>query len=401
MKTPFLRPLLASVVAVGALGASLVTALTASAQYGADLRVNGQKEITLTGNGPWTVHVTGTNYTAPAVAPSTGGGVYILFGEVKLANWGPSHRGSGGNGLFGHAYTYGGDADYSTRSDDGSGLNRFVAFHPVGADANATDFFMTLGAQSGITRPGSFGTGRSGANLTLTIPSPVFTYVNPMNDQPVTVDCRTANCGVYTIGAHGVAERANEQFVRIKFAAAPSGNTGGGGGAAAPGGSSGAPAGGTGSSGVGSGTQATTGGQTTGSGSATALTPEQIAFLKALQDKRSQQAAPVDAASGSDPAAAETASAAEAIAAEAAAAEAAVASAVAGETTIVADESVDVGDDTTTTTARATEVAKGVETVTVNDADGGSAALVWGSALGISVLAAGGVLVWRKKAASV
>ncbi|NLA35088.1 MAG: hypothetical protein GX868_05290 [Actinobacteria bacterium] len=395
MKHSFLRPLLASVVAVGALGASLVTAPTASAQYGADLRVNGQKEITLTGNGPWTVHVTGTNYTAPAVAPSTGGGVYVLFGEVKLANWGPSHRGSGGNGLFGHAYTYGGDADYATRSDDGSGLNRFAAFYPVGADANATDFFMTLGAQSGITRPGSFGTGRSGANLTITIPSPVFTYVNPMNDQPVTVDCRTANCGVYTIGAHGVAERANEQFVRIKFAAggdSGGGNTGGSAGGSTPGGNTGGATtpGSTGNAGaVANGGGAKGGGA---KGGAAAPTPTTLSPAQAeeLRQRLLAAKAQLDA---------EAAAAAEAaLAAEAAAA--ADAAGVAAETSIADPGAVeDAATDTTTTTKKATEVARGAETVTVNDADGGSVGLVAGLAIGIPVLAAGGVLVWRRKAA--
>lgn len=393
MKHPILRSLLAGIVAAGAIGASLIIAPAASAQYGADLRVNGQKEITLTGNGPWTVHVTGTNYTAPAVAPSTGGGVYVLFGEVKLANWGPSHRGSGGNGLFGHAYTYGGDADYATRSDDGSGLNRFAAFYPVGADANATDFFMTLGAQSGITKPGSFGTGRSGANLTITIPSPVFTYVNPMNDQPVTVDCRTANCGVYTIGAHGVAERANEQFVRIKFVAggdSGGGITGGGAGGSTPGGNTGGAAtpGSTGNAGA-----VANGGGAKGGAAAPTPTTLSPAQAEQLRQKLLAAKAQLDAEAAAAAAAAEAAPPAEALAA-------ADAAAVAAETSIADTGAVeDAATDTTTTTKKATEVARGAETVTVNDADGGSVGLVASLAIGIPVLAAGGVLVWRRKAA--
>lgn len=393
MKHPILRSLLAGIVAAGAIGASLIIAPAASAQYGADLRVNGQKEITLTGNGPWTVHVTGTNYTAPAVAPSTGGGVYVLFGEVKLANWGPSHRGSGGNGLFGHAYAYGGDADYATRSDDGSGLNRFAAFYPVGADANATDFFMTLGAQSGITKPGSFGTGRSGANLTITIPSPVFTYVNPMNDQPVTVDCRTANCGVYTIGAHGVAERANEQFVRIKFVAggdSGGGITGGGAGGSTPGGNTGGAAtpGSTGNAGA-----VANGGGAKGGAAAPTPTTLSPAQAEQLRQKLLAAKAQLDAEAAAAAAAAEAAPPAEALAA-------ADAAAVAAETSIADTGAVeDAATDTTTTTKKATEVARGAETVTVNDADGGSVGLVASLAIGIPVLAAGGVLVWRRKAA--
>lgn len=392
------RAVVASVVAAGSVVVPLLPAGSAAAQSGADLRVNGQSEITLTGNGPWTVNVSGTNFQVPAVPTARGGGVYVLFGAINGTTWGPSHRGKpGGAGLFGFGYSYSG-VDSSQMTDDESGASRFVGFYDRAPDDAATKFFMNVSGGSGYTKLGSFAAGRSGQPLTMTIQSPTYSFVNPMNGQSVEVDCRVAECGIYTIGAHGQAEGANERFVRVKFAAAQGGSgattggapaTGGSNGQAGTGPSTGGQNGGAATQGTTSQTNGTRPGSTSANATPTTLSPQQAeALKKALLEAKAKQDAEAAAAAAAGTTVESTAPVETDVA-------------VAAETSIADDAAVAADDDIdeTTTTKKATEVAKASETVTVTEDDGGSAGLLWGSAIGIPVLAAGGVLVWRKKAA--
>lgn len=168
----------------------------------------------LTGNGPWTVTVTGSRYLVPPHAPGTSvfGGVYLQFGWVRpTGGWGPSFRNAANtDGQFGVTYHYPGEQGDGATRDDGTGTAKFIAFTPGGIDASATDIHMD--------DSGSWST-------TLNILSPLYTWVDPATGGSQTVDCRTVQCGVFTIGAHGKASRTNELFVPVTFASSSASTT--------------------------------------------------------------------------------------------------------------------------------------------------------------------------------
>lgn len=397
------RGFAATAIVASALAAGVLHAAPASAQGGAQLIINGRSDtVELTGNGPWTVKVSGANFRVPKTAPAGGGGVYVLFGMIKPIDgqWGPSTRnGIDGRGISGVTYAYTGNADFVTRSDDGSGLTRFVAFYDRAPDATATDFFMTTGADvDATTRFGSFGKGRGGQDLTLRIESPVFTYQDPRGPQ-VTVDCRDPKnvCGVFTIGGHGVPSASNERFVRITFkAASGGGSTGGGTPAPAPGGGS-------------------KGGSTGGSagGSNGQLTPEQLRFLQELARQQAggtnggPRPAPTPQGNG-EPGKGQQTDRGGRSAEDGSATSAAPSTSVAVETTMNEESgTTTTGPSTSTSKPQDTEdredaeVAVGADVVTVESTDdSGSAVLVWGLGIGIPVAAAAGVLVWRRRTAA-
>lgn len=156
-----------------------------------------------------TVTITGRGYLVPTHAPDVEvfGGVYLFFGWVKdPGHFGPSIRNSTSNdGTPGVTYAYPGEAGDAGTRDDGSGTMRLVSFTGGGASGEATEFHMD---DDGNWR------------ATLNINGSTFTTVS--NGKATTYDCLKVRCGVYTIGAHGVASATNERFARITFKA-PSG----------------------------------------------------------------------------------------------------------------------------------------------------------------------------------
>ena len=124
--------------------------------------------------------------------PNGFGGVYVLFGVVEGA-WKPSQGGQSGVG-----YTYVQDSEQA----DNNGYQRFVAFpgDPTAAAANGG----TLAAD------GSW-------SAQLVVPGATFQAAG--RDGGVrTIDCRVSQCGVITIGAHGVVNANNETFTPLRFA---------------------------------------------------------------------------------------------------------------------------------------------------------------------------------------
>ncbi|MGI5151583.1 LPXTG cell wall anchor domain-containing protein [Plantactinospora sp. CA-294935] len=163
-----------------------------------------------------TVTVTGKNYLVPPHAPGVDvfGGVYVFFGWVADAErFGPSIRNSRNNdGTVGVTYVYPGQAGDAGTRDDGSGAMRLVSFTAGGASGEATDVHMD---------------GDGNWKTSLRIFGSTFTTTTP-DGKNRSYDCRKVRCGVFTIGAHGVASATNEKFAPITFRA------GGGAAPAAP-----------------------------------------------------------------------------------------------------------------------------------------------------------------------
>ncbi|GAA5148223.1 hypothetical protein GCM10023340_21810 [Nocardioides marinquilinus] len=139
-----------------------------------------------------TMTVTGRGFQ---VVPKGFGGVYVMFGWVDGAgrgSWRPSR-----GGLTGRDYRYIPDAEDASASQ---GYLRYVAF-PGGSTAGEADTVLS--------RTGGF-------SVELVVPGPVFQSVD-RDGAVAEVDCREVTCGVITIGAHGVANAANETFTPVRF----------------------------------------------------------------------------------------------------------------------------------------------------------------------------------------
>ncbi|MFE2545817.1 hypothetical protein [Actinacidiphila glaucinigra] len=119
------------------------------------------------------------------------GGVYVLFGTVS-GTWRPSRGGTSGED-----YVYVQDSE----TKDNHGYQRFVAF-----PGDPTAYAANGGT---VKADGTW-------DATLVVPGAVF----PAKGRDGTirqVDCRKVQCGVITIGAHGVASPANETFTPVRF----------------------------------------------------------------------------------------------------------------------------------------------------------------------------------------
>ncbi|WP_134764643.1 hypothetical protein [Nocardioides sp. 1609] len=123
------------------------------------------------------------------------GGVYVMFGWVRDARgggWRPSN-----GGLTGQDYQYIPDAEDAA---DNKGYLTFVAFP---GSSTASEASAVLAADGSFT-------------VDITIPGPVFQSVD-RDGAVAQVDCRRVQCGVITIGAHGVKNPANESFTPVDF----------------------------------------------------------------------------------------------------------------------------------------------------------------------------------------
>lgn len=119
------------------------------------------------------------------------GGIYVMFGwvdDVAGGSWKPSQGGASGSD-----YRYVPDE----RTSDNQGYERFVAFPASDTESSANGGV--------IAADGSWSTD-------LVIPGPVFTTGG------VKVDCTQVQCGIITIGAHGVTNVTNETFTPVTFA---------------------------------------------------------------------------------------------------------------------------------------------------------------------------------------
>lgn len=119
------------------------------------------------------------------------GGIYVFFGTVS-GSWKPSQGGVTG-------------ANYRYVYDDESspvGYQLFTAFEgsPTGYAANGG----TISSDSGTW------------SATIKVPGATFQAYDRDNNV-TTVDCREVQCGIITVGAHGVINTNNESFTPVRF----------------------------------------------------------------------------------------------------------------------------------------------------------------------------------------
>ncbi|RLP69290.1 hypothetical protein D9V30_08260 [Mycetocola reblochoni] len=119
------------------------------------------------------------------------GGIYVLFGWVDGDGWQPS-----AGGVTGTDYRYVPDNE-----TDPVGFASFVTF-PGSSTAYAAN-----GGE--LAEDGTWST-------TLTVPGATFTALD-RSGTPSEVDCTQVQCGIITIGAHGVKNASNESFTPITF----------------------------------------------------------------------------------------------------------------------------------------------------------------------------------------
>ena len=187
-------------------GSALVIASTlfgaaapASAEARVTIAVEGSTATDATGlpalsaDAPSTLTVTGSGFQS---VQGGFGGIYVLFGWVDPAgSWQPSLGGATGT-----SYRYAMDDETNP-----AGYQQFVAFPGGATEASASSGV--------IAADGSW-------SSTIAVQGPVFETFDRENNA-VQVDCLATQCGVITIGAHGVANANNETFTPVTFASAP------------------------------------------------------------------------------------------------------------------------------------------------------------------------------------
>ncbi len=120
------------------------------------------------------------------------GGVYVLFGALN-GTWQPSK-----GGVSGQNFSYVQDSE----AKDNHGYQRFVSFQAGGT---------LYAANGGIVNPdGSWAT-------TLIVPGARFP-AQGRNGHVEQINCLKVQCGIITVGAHGVVDPQNETFTPINFA---------------------------------------------------------------------------------------------------------------------------------------------------------------------------------------
>lgn len=185
-----------SAAALLALGASLFgVAAPASAEARVAISVEGGTVTDAAGlpllspEAPSTLTISGSGFQS---VQGGFGGIYVLFGWVDpVGSWQPSLGGATGTG-----YRYAMDDETSP-----SGYQQFVAFPGGATEASASSGV--------IDAEGSW-------SATIAVQGPVFETFDRENNA-VRVDCLATQCGVITIGAHGVANPTNETFTPVAF----------------------------------------------------------------------------------------------------------------------------------------------------------------------------------------
>jgi hypothetical protein len=134
------------------------------------------------------VAVTGTGFQS---IPSGFGGIYVFFGWVEGGAWAPSQ-----GGVTGSTYRY----VYDDESNP-VGYQLFVSF------PGASTEYAANGGE--VSADGTW-------SATMKIPGSSFESYD-RNGDVTTVDCLSVQCGIITIGAHGVVSPSNESFTPITF----------------------------------------------------------------------------------------------------------------------------------------------------------------------------------------
>ena len=192
-----------AMAAVTAASGPVPTAFAAGAKVTVSVPSGG-----LNPNGATTVALSGSGFQS---VKNGFGGIYVLFGWVSDPNGG-SWRPSKG-GITGQNYRYVPDDE-----NNPTGYDVFVAFPGS----------STEGAANGgkIAADGTW-------HANITIPGAKFTSYDRAGN-PEAVDCTSQQCGIITIGAHGVVNANNETFTPVSFGSstAAAGQSGAGDGSA-------------------------------------------------------------------------------------------------------------------------------------------------------------------------
>lgn len=205
-----LRPLVA-LVALCCIGniVSIVNAPAAAAQTCGNTSAAPTLTVSPTSipaSATTSVTVNATGYLVPPhnCGSNVFGGVYVFFGWVAPGGqWGPSWRNSSNaNGQFGVSYSYPGEGGGGETRDDGSGVVRLVSFTAGGTSGSETPFHMD---------------GAGNWSTTISVRGALYSWTDVSTGARNTVDCRTVQCGILTIGAHGKNSRTNELFAPISF----------------------------------------------------------------------------------------------------------------------------------------------------------------------------------------
>ncbi len=177
-------------LAAATLSATLVIASAGAASAEARVTVaNADGQATASPSGQTELTVTGTGFQS---IQNGFGGIYVMFGWVDASgSWRPS-----AGGVTGVDYRYAADDEQKP-----VGFQRFLAFPGSSTAAEA----------SGVLN------GDGSWTTTITTPGAEFTSLD-RNRVETKVDCLTVQCGVITIGAHGVANANNETFTPVSFA---------------------------------------------------------------------------------------------------------------------------------------------------------------------------------------
>ena len=170
--------------------------LRSASAAGAQVQVTVDGGGTLNPDGPTTLDLTGSGFQS---IQGGFGGIYVLFGWVSDPNggsWKPSQGGKTGE-------------NYKYVPDDESnptGYDVFVAFPGSSTEAAANG--------GTIAADGTW-------HAKMTVPGAAFTSMDRAGN-PSPVDCLSVQCGVITIGAHGVTNTSNETFTPVAFSTAAS-----------------------------------------------------------------------------------------------------------------------------------------------------------------------------------
>ncbi|WP_182066503.1 hypothetical protein [Curtobacterium sp. ME12] len=172
---------------VSAVGLALAGAAPASAAARVSVAVEGHPEVTNRTDSTYltTLRVSGTGFQS---IKKGFGGIYVAFGTVS-GTWQPSKGGATG-------------VNYSYVPDDESNPSGYLDF--VSFPGGTTEYAANGGT---IDAAGNW-------SATLKVPGSTFQALD-RNNKATTVNCTVVQCGVITIGAHGVPNANNETFTPV------------------------------------------------------------------------------------------------------------------------------------------------------------------------------------------
>ncbi|WFR68855.1 hypothetical protein P9139_06220 [Curtobacterium flaccumfaciens] len=184
-----IRAALAGLLVAAASGALLLAGTApASAAGRVSVAVEGHPEVTNRVDSTYltTLRLNGSGFQG---IKNGYGGIYVAFGTVS-GTWQPSKGGATG-------------VNYSYVPDDESNPTGYLDF--VAFEGSSTEYAANGGTVDSATGAWS---------ATLKVPGATFQALD-RNGNATTVDCRAVQCGIITIGAHGVKNANNESFTPV------------------------------------------------------------------------------------------------------------------------------------------------------------------------------------------